>query len=34
MAKNLNDFTEIDIEQRFERIINSFIDYLKANDLI
>ena len=34
MAKNLNDFTEIDIEQRYERIINSFIDYLKANDLM
>lgn len=34
MAENLNDFTEIDIEQRYERIINSFIDYLKANDLM
>lgn len=34
MAENLNDFTESDIEQRYGRIINSFIDYLKANDLM
>lgn len=33
-ANNLNDFSETDIEKRFNSIMNSFIDYLAYNELI
>ena len=34
MAENLTDFTETDIEERTDRIIGAFVDYLGENGLL
>lgn len=34
MAENMTDFTEADINSRHDKIIDSFIDFLKQNNLI
>ena len=34
MANNLNDFNDKDIENRKRLILDSFVDYVKNNDLI
>ena len=34
LTSSTNDFTEVDIVGRYDKIMDSFISYLKANDLL